>query len=120
TTVDGRKVALIEIDEERRSRVRKRDMVLVVDRSVPASAGLDELILCVDSSERGLLTAIFGAALIHDDSLDYRRNLGRRRFLAQPKIEPSLGRAATWMTPVEYSPRPNEASVRGVVGVDAT
>lgn len=118
-TIDGRTVSLVEIDEERHRRVRKRDMVLIVDRSVPASVGLDELILCVNFFEGRLLAAIFGGALIHDDSLAYRNEIGRRSFLGRSKLEPSLVRGATWMTRVDYTPASGTAPIRGLVGIAA-
>lgn len=115
-TVDGQRATLEEIDLDRRERGRERGKVLWVNSSTSSCTTAAELLLHVDADDRRLLTLVFGADALHDDTPSYMGELGRREFEAKPEREPSPP-LTVWTTPVTFEHGRDRVS--GHVGVNA-
>lgn len=115
-TVHKRRVTLHAIELERRERERERGKLLLVDRSAPTCNATNELLLHVDADDRRLLTAIFGAAALHDDTSNYLRETAWREFEARPQRQPSPP-LTVWTAPVTLEQGRDRIS--GHVGVNA-
>jgi hypothetical protein len=115
-TVDARRVTLTAIEVARRERVREPGKVLWVDRSAATCTGVAELLLHADADDRRLLTLVFGAEALHDDTHNYVREIGRREFEAKPEREPTPT-LTVWSTPVTLEH--GKDRVTGHVGVNA-
>jgi hypothetical protein len=114
-TVDSRRASLHAIELERRERERERGKVLLVDRSAPRCVGVAEILLHADADDRRLLSLVFGADALHDDTSSYVREIGRREFEAKPERQPSPPSTA-WTTELALEQGPDRIS--GYVGIN--
>ena len=109
-TVDQRRATLLEIELDRRERKREPGKLLLVNRPAPNCSVATELMLHVDADDRRLLTAMFGADVLHDDTASYLRERGRHEFEARPERRPTPP-LTMWTTEVTLD------RVKGHVGV---